>query len=571
VREIRIFGPPGTGKTTTMAKRISAAARAFGSDRVVVSSFTRAAAAEIAGRNVPIDANNVGTLHSLCFQLLGRPEIAETHMKEWNEENPSLAVGASRSTGDLDEPAYERSQAKRGAGEEMMRRLGHCRSRMDPVERWPHPVRGFSKKWNEWKESHGYLDFTDLIETCLTDTSCAPGNPTVSFIDEGQDLSALQLALVRKWANEQDYFVIAGDDDQLLYEWTGATPDSLLSPPIPDEDKDVLAQSYRVPRKVHELAMRWVKQIHHREPKEYRPRPEDGVLDRSIATIYKPKPVLDVINETISEGRTCMILASCGAMLSKSLRMLRDEGIPFHNPYRRTRGDWNPLARRKKGNTVLDRMIAFLRPEKPLLVGDTIYSQFVDGTPCLGWTMDQIVAWSEHMDAKTVFRRGAKSEIKSLKKMDVSPLPGSNVKYEERLASWFTDEWMRAIHYMVSAGAPDIFLFEKSIMPSKKKAYEYAMKIALHPRNLAEIVEGNMEPIEEDPMVTVGTIHSVKGGEADTVILFPDLSLSGMREWVSGGTDGRDGIYRQFYVGMTRASRRLVLGAPGSRNHIRIR
>ena len=39
------------------------------------------------------------------------------------------------------------------------------------------------------------------------------------------------------------------------------------------------------------------------------------------------------------------------------------------------------------------------------------------------------------------------------------------------------------------------------------------------------------------PQVVVGTIHSVKGGEADVVYLFPDLSRSGDAGLYRGGAD----------------------------------
>lgn len=64
----------------------------------------------------------------------------------------------------------------------------------------------------------------------------------------------------------------------------------------------------------------------------------------------------------------------------------------------------------------------------------------------------------------------------------------------------------------------------------------------------------------------MGTIHSVKGGEADVVVLFPDLSAAGMRQWV-GPWEGRDAVIRCFYVGMTRARETLVICQPGSRHH----
>ena len=49
--EIRVFGPPGTGKTTYIINKILPEAIAkHGLDKVLITSFTKAAAKEIAQR-----------------------------------------------------------------------------------------------------------------------------------------------------------------------------------------------------------------------------------------------------------------------------------------------------------------------------------------------------------------------------------------------------------------------------------------------------------------------------------------------------------------------------------------
>src|SRR5262245_30690340 len=83
--ELRVFGPPGTGKTTYLAAQVGRAAEKYGADRVWVSSFTRAAAAEIGSRGLPIPPQMCATLHAHAYRSLGRPEVAEKHIKEWNE------------------------------------------------------------------------------------------------------------------------------------------------------------------------------------------------------------------------------------------------------------------------------------------------------------------------------------------------------------------------------------------------------------------------------------------------------------------------------------------------------
>ena len=77
--EYRIFGPPGTGKTTNLTRQIRRAVERFGPSSVLVTSFSRAAAAELAGRDLPVDEDRVGTLHSICYHALGTPRIAEAN------------------------------------------------------------------------------------------------------------------------------------------------------------------------------------------------------------------------------------------------------------------------------------------------------------------------------------------------------------------------------------------------------------------------------------------------------------------------------------------------------------
>ena len=100
--EYRIFGPPGTGKTTNLTRQIRRAVKRFGKDSVLVTSFSRAAAAELAGQDLPVSPDRVGTLHSHCWHALGRPEIAEVHVEEWNRENPHLRITPAKKDRKLD-------------------------------------------------------------------------------------------------------------------------------------------------------------------------------------------------------------------------------------------------------------------------------------------------------------------------------------------------------------------------------------------------------------------------------------------------------------------------------------
>ena len=74
--EYRVFGPPGTGKTTYLARQIKRARQTYGGENVFVTSFTRAAAIEIASRDgVGLPKAFLGPLHPIFLRALGPPGI----------------------------------------------------------------------------------------------------------------------------------------------------------------------------------------------------------------------------------------------------------------------------------------------------------------------------------------------------------------------------------------------------------------------------------------------------------------------------------------------------------------
>jgi superfamily I DNA/RNA helicase len=75
------------------------------------------------------------------------------------------------------------------------------------------------------------------------------------------------------------------------------------------------------------------------------------------------------------------------------------------------------------------------------------------------------------------------------------------------------------------------------------------------------------KPIDgQPPQTIVGTYHSVKGSEADVVLLFPELSKAGFRAYSHRGAE-QDAVLRAFYVGLTRARESVLLADPSMYEH----
>ena len=108
---------------------------------------------------------------------------------------------------------------------------------------------------------------------------------------------------------------------------------------------------------------------------------------------------------------------------------------------------------------------------------------------------------------------------------------------------------------MEKAIARDIDWLVLNLLPKRRGSLSYPIKLYKKFKS--------KDFLEEQPLITIGTIHSVKGGEADIVYLYPDISVAAGTERIAGkGVESEDSLLRLFYVGMTRAKEELVLMSP---------
>lgn len=524
----------GTGKTTTLSKMIASTARARGSDAVIAASFTKTAAAELVSRDLPIPKRQIGTLHSLAFRSIDAPRVVDEELLEWNRlhDGYKLTIQPGSKAAAADDGAPLESFGGTTEGDVLLSKMDTYRARMIDRELWPRDVQTFARTWDAWKADNDLIDFTDMIEIALLDVPYAPGRPQVGFFDEVQDFTRLELTLIRKWGADMERIILAGDDDQCLFRFKGATPDAFLDPPVDDIDKRVLEQSYRVPRAVHAVAERYIRHLSRREQKTYLARDEEGEVAHCPAYYSAPENFADAIEGRLEAGDgSVMVLAACGYMLDPVKHELRKRGIPFHNPYRRTRGDWNPMRPAPRGQVASkDRLLAYLIIDERIFGADTPW-----------WSTIDVQRWMHVIKTQGLLVKGGKDLINAWPTHDRSgePVPVAQKMLMDVFAS--EDELERAV-------TPDLRWFEEHLLAAARKPMEFPLAVARRDAKL----------LREEPKVVLGTIHSVKGGQADTVFLIPDLSVAGANEWAVPG-EPRDSVIRQFYVGMTRARERLFI------------
>ncbi len=92
------------------------------------------------------------------------------------------------------------------------------------------------------------------------------------FVDEFQDINPLDLALVRAIVKRRrSTLTIAGDDDQAIFEWRGATPEYILNPAEYFETRfntHTLAINYRSPANIVERSQLLIKHNERRVQKQ---------------------------------------------------------------------------------------------------------------------------------------------------------------------------------------------------------------------------------------------------------------------------------------------------------------
>ena len=247
-----------------------------------------------------------------------------------------------------------------------------------------------------------------------------------------------------------------------------------------------------------------------------------------------------------------MLLTTCSYMLEPLKAVLRKRGLPFHNPYRRKRADWNPLypsnevafraGQRTHSLTAAERLLAYLRPHP---FGG---KESQGSGAALAWTTPDLGAWVSWLKDKGVLAPGALERIQS-------PSPYCEDDYEDIRELFLEDAFVQlAAAFRQNELGDALEWFMENLKRPRRNMARYPVRI---------VERGGVPALRETPKTIIGTGHSVKGGEADVVYLFPDLSPSATRNWEGSRAD-RDSIVRLGYVMMTRARESLVICAPAA-------
>lgn len=321
-RVTKIFGPPGTGKTSRLLKIVEdAMANGVRPERIAYMAFTKKAADEAIERakeRFGFSDDRMPwfrTLHSMAFRDLSvrRDDIMQDdHYKELGNalgfqftsvDDDNLFIPVGTALGDK-AARIEALHRLRGVSLEQQWYDSNLRD-----VGW-HAVEQWSAGLARFKSARGLLDYTDLLEQYST-----PIDVDIFIIDEAQDLSPLQWQVVKCAATTSKSIYLAGDDDQCIYGWAGADVGRFLRIRGTTE---VLPVSFRLPRSVYRLAHSISEGIHERQPKDWSSRSEEGSL---TSVMYES-------NLDLSRGEW-MLLSRNHRFLSRFEEICQSQGYPY--------------------------------------------------------------------------------------------------------------------------------------------------------------------------------------------------------------------------------------------------
>lgn len=328
-KETTIFGPPGTGKTTTLINIVKEKIlKGMDPTRIAFMSFSRKSATEARDRAVAelsLDMNQMlyfRTLHSLAFSWLGLDSKRVFKGADYNDLGRlvGLEFRSNPTTTLEDGPLFQIG----AGGDKYMSIIQTARVREVSLEQqfndaWNNTLhwqqlKVLDKAYTDYKLAKNKLDFVDMIEHFIKQGTSPKFD--LLIIDEAQDLAPLQWKMVKEVLvpNSKEVFY-AGDDDQAIYSWMGVDVQKFLDA---CDNKIILDKSYRVPSTVHDFSQNLIKKVTTRQVKEWQPTKKDGSM-----TWHR-----DILDVDLTSGEW-LILARTNYITNKVCTRLKEEGYLY--------------------------------------------------------------------------------------------------------------------------------------------------------------------------------------------------------------------------------------------------
>ena len=316
----------------------------------------------------------------------------------------------------------------------------------------------------------------------------------VLILDEAQDCTPLQWSVIYKMAPKVKRIYLAGDDDQAIYIWNCADP-KYFTKFFPGR-KVKLRKTRRFGEAIHSFSQIIRRGINDSEEKEYLPGGKDGYVKAYLS--FKE--------------------------------------IPFE----KFKEDWYILGR-------INETVNELR----MLAKDAgLYYKDNKGTKCFDQKQwESIKAWTAITKGKKIDKKAARNMYKHLRELED---PAYRLDKFWRAQPDFKEYNFQDLKEWCGLALED---------SQKTKPWFWILRRNFKPRQVRHFIRllrryGQKE-LDKDPLITIDTIHSVKGGEANHVVLYGKGNYPS--DYENKNKSDKSDERKVWYTGATRARKTLHL------------
>lgn len=577
-----LLAVPGSGKTTVLVSRIAflSLCQNVPPSRMLIMTFSREAARDMERRYIELfgefgsETPRFSTIHSFCYRVLGY------YAKSYRRQMPKLLADAGQEasrTGLIREIYREVTGEFLSPQDDLLERiLNHISLSKNLLltaedrQALDEEMTEFSDIFSEYekrKKALGLMDFDDMLTFALSILrQCPPVRKHFQnaydylLVDEAQDTSKSQYEIISLLARQMKLFVV-GDEDQCIYSFRGAYPEGLLRFPedYPGAEILKLEQNYRSRAKIVSTANDFIKINHSRYEKEMftTERGEGEILFRKLSDYrFQGEETVKEIKSLLPDETAAVLYRNHESMIPV-IDLLEREEIPYYTREKQVKFFSHFIVR--------DILAFFTLSYDPcnLEAFEQIYYKCMCSKMVLIYVKHQIgkynsvfEAAADSPEASPFLREKWRRCDKALSRLRLrSPLTAIRI-IEEKLGY---REYLKKRSNASWAGAALKMGILKTVAEPLKTLEEFAQRMAFLEERCSR--GGNCR---ENAAVTLSTLHSAKGLEFDTVLLLDCVEgiLPGedaAKEFAMEQPEEMEGEARLFYVGITRAKKRLVI------------
>lgn len=587
-----VLAGPGSGKTFVTVHRIQRLLTSQGVNpaHILVITFTKAAALEMQERffrlmekeNLPV---RFGTFHAVFYHILkqsaqyrGYTIITETekrklirdiihHHKRFvylqEEDIEEILTAVSK----YKIKAAERELSEQKGGTEGAEKPGTAKDRRaEGIENTPEFLKMeqadfqfLYKEYEEWLTEISKFDFDDLMTICIRllrenkeILSAWQAQFRYILVDEFQDISPIQYEIIRLLAAPENNLFVVGDDDQSIYGFRGASPDSMkrFLADYAQAKQILLDVNFRCHGDIVKAAAKVIGENESRIPKVILPAHEDGTgmqICRAESEDMLRKTVVEMLEKEHRDGK----LAACAMICRTNLecgfwaQALREAGIPYSMRER---------PKNRFSHFVIRDICAYLA----LGQGDYARKHFlrVMNRPVRYMKRESLSETRVEREALIGYYAAAPLVQERVKRLyrDIDSLAGKRVHLQ--------------IHYIRKVIGYETFLREKYGSEKAGELIRIGEEFEAFSRKFSSVQEMQIymdqyaeaikEPQKNGEGLQLMTMHASKGLEFQTVIV-PECNEGKIPSDKSKTQAEIEEERRMFYVAMTRAKHKLCL------------